>query len=85
MVREGGVVAAASGRGAAWLARYNGVVEVPGSNPGAPTKRQLPGCLFCVRPVPFLSPSFRAKQSGVEKSRGGGRARSLDSAALGSG
>ena len=26
-----------SGRGAAWLARYNGVVEVPGSNPGAPT------------------------------------------------
>ena len=27
-----------SGRGAARLARYNGVVEVPGSNPGAPTK-----------------------------------------------
>jgi hypothetical protein len=27
-----------TGRGAAWLARYNGVVEVPGSNPGAPTE-----------------------------------------------
>ncbi len=29
----------ASGRGAAWLARLLGVQEVPGSNPGGPTKR----------------------------------------------
>ena len=28
-----------SGRGAAWLARLLGVQEVPGSNPGGPTKR----------------------------------------------
>src|ERR1700733_412861 len=27
-----------SGRGAAWLARLLGVQEVPGSNPGGPTK-----------------------------------------------
>src|SRR5690606_27616140 len=31
-----------SGRGAAWLARYLGVVEVAGSNPVAPTKRKGP-------------------------------------------
>ncbi len=28
----------ASGRGPAWLGRYNGVVEVDGSNPSAPTE-----------------------------------------------
>ena len=32
-------VGAWTGRGAVWLARYNGVVEVPGSNPGAPTEQ----------------------------------------------
>ncbi len=32
-----GVLSMASGRGAVWLARYHGVVEVPGSSPGAPT------------------------------------------------
>jgi hypothetical protein len=30
-----------SGRGAAWLARLLGVQEVPGSNPGGPTKSTL--------------------------------------------
>jgi hypothetical protein len=30
-----------SGRGAAWLARLLGVQEVPGSNPGGPTKLTL--------------------------------------------
>jgi hypothetical protein len=44
--REGRGVVVTTGRGAAWLARYNGVVEVPGSNPGAPTERQPAGCLF---------------------------------------
>jgi hypothetical protein len=34
------IIAVSSGRGAARLARYNGVVEVVGSNPTAPT--------FCV-------------------------------------
>ncbi len=36
-----------SGRGAAWLARYTGGVEVAGSNPVAPTfweGRFLPAC-----------------------------------------
>ena len=37
-----------SGRGAAWLARLLGVQEVPGSNPGGPTKQ------------PRLSPSIAA-------------------------
>jgi hypothetical protein len=30
-----------SGRGAAWLARLLGVQEVPGSNPGGPTKNSF--------------------------------------------
>ena len=43
-----------SGRGAAWLARLLGVQEVPGSNPGGPTKRFLnhaPGDLIAVAGV----------------------------------
>ena len=32
-----------SGCGAAWLARLLGVQEVPGSNPGSPTKEDLSG------------------------------------------
>jgi hypothetical protein len=39
-----------SGRGAAWLARLLGVQEVPGSNPGGPTKRTTPNVL----PIPRL-------------------------------
>ncbi len=33
-----GIMHVKSGRGPAWLGRYNGVVEVDGSNPSAPTK-----------------------------------------------
>jgi hypothetical protein len=43
------------GRGAAWLARYNGVVEVPGSNPGAPTERQPVGRLPLFASLPSLT------------------------------
>ena len=32
-----------SGCGAAWLARLLGVQEVPGSNPGSPTKYSVSG------------------------------------------
>src|SRR5262249_4520258 len=38
---------AATGRGAAWLARQSGGLEVPGSNPGAPTGNRLRAGLTC--------------------------------------
>src|SRR6266852_551473 len=42
-----------SGRGAAWLARLLGVQEVPGSNPGGPTK-----AFKDLQPADLLRPLF---------------------------
>lgn len=41
---EGFGIMSAPGRGAVRLARYNGVVEVDGSNPSAPTTPDRAGC-----------------------------------------
>src|SRR5262245_32320492 len=41
------------GRGAVWLARLNGVQEVAGSNPVAPTFARLTGTSSCGEPCSF--------------------------------
>ncbi len=50
-----------TGRGAVWLARLHGVQEAPGSNPGAPTRKNM-GALQ--RPFVFLV-RCSARSSGV--------------------
>ena len=76
----GGMV---SGRGAAWLARCNGVAEVGGSNPLAPTIWSVAGAVSTRRAPVFLAGRDSNLRFALRCASGGQRARGPQDLALG--